>query len=66
MKESTNSTAPVKGNWNDQKAKLKVKFPTLTDADLRYEEGKKDEMLKKVQVKVGKTKQELAEIISAL
>ena len=66
----TNTTAtpsaPVKGSWNEQKSKLKTKFPTLTDADLRYEDGKKDEMLTKVQTKLGKTKEELQTVMSGL
>ena len=67
MSDLKNTTpAPAKGNWNDQKTKLKAKFSTLTDADLRYEEGKKDEMLTKVQTKLGKTKEELQSIISEL
>jgi uncharacterized protein YjbJ (UPF0337 family) len=57
---------PVKENWNEQIGKLKAKFPTLTDADLKFEEGKKDEMLKKLQVKLGKTKEELDLIFSTL
>jgi len=49
----------VKGNWNEQKGKLKQKFATLTDNDLMFEEGKKDEMLGKLQIKLGKSKEEL-------
>ena len=56
----------LKGNWNEQKAKLKKKFAVLTDNDLQYENGKKDEMLTKLQVKLGKTKEELHKIIEAL
>jgi uncharacterized protein YjbJ (UPF0337 family) len=56
----------VKGNWNEQKGKLKQKFAVLTDNDLMYESGKKDEMLGKIQVKLGKTKEELHAIIAAL
>jgi uncharacterized protein YjbJ (UPF0337 family) len=63
---STPSSAPVKSNWTEQKTKLKAKFPTLTDADVHYEDGKKDEMFNKIQVKLGKTKEELAAIISGL
>lgn len=66
MTNSTATSTPVTGNWNEQKGKLKAKFSTLTDSDLRYENGKKDEMLNKVQIKLGKTKEELAKIISAL
>ena len=61
----TNNTE-VKGNWNEQKGKLKQKFAVLTDNDLLFEEGKKDEMLGKLQTKLGKTKEELATIIAAL
>ena len=57
---------PVLDNWNDQKDKLKAQFPALTDEDLQFEEGKKDEMLEKVQLKLGKTKEEMALIISTL
>ena len=61
----TNMTV-VTGNWNEQKGKLKQKFAVLTDNDLLFEEGKKDEMLGKLQVKLGKTKEELNAIIGAL
>ena len=66
MTDSTITPVPVKGNWNEQKSKLKAKFSTLTDADLYYENGKKDEMFTKVEEKLGKTKEELATIIAAL
>jgi uncharacterized protein YjbJ (UPF0337 family) len=57
---------PAKGNWSEQKAKLKTQFPTLTDADLQYENGKKDEMFERIQTKLGKTKEELGTLIAAL
>lgn len=60
------NTTELKGNWNEQKGKLKQKFAQLTDNDLMFEEGKKDEMFGKIQVKLGKTKEELHEIINAL
>ena len=60
------NSAELKGKWNEQKGKLKQKFATLTDKDLLFEEGKKDEMLGKLQIKLGKTKEELHKIIAAL
>jgi uncharacterized protein YjbJ (UPF0337 family) len=60
------NTTEAKGNWNEQKGKLKKKFAILTDNDLMYEEGKKDEMYGKLQIKLGKTKEELRKIISEL
>jgi uncharacterized protein YjbJ (UPF0337 family) len=56
----------LKGNWNVQKGKLKQKFATLTDNDLMFEEGKKGEMLGKLQIKLGKTKEQMQAIISSL
>ena len=56
----------LKGNWNEQKGKLKQKFATLTDNDLLFAAGKKDEMLGKLQAKLGKTKEELNKIIESL
>ena len=58
-------TKETKGNWNELKGKLKQKFATLTDNDLMYEEGKRDEMLGKFQIKLGKTKEELNDILSS-
>jgi len=60
------NTTIVKGNWNEQKGKLKQKFAELTDNDLMYEQGKKDEMLGKIQTKLGKTKDEFTAIMAAL
>ena len=60
------NTTEIKGKWNEQKGKLKQKFAALTDNDLMYEEGKKDEMFGKLQTKLGKTKDELEKIIAAL
>ncbi len=60
------NTTEVKGNWNEQKGKLKQKFAILTDNDLLFTEGKKEEMFGRLQKKLGKTKQELQTIISGL
>jgi len=53
----------IKGTWNEQKGKLKKKFAVLTDNDLLYDEGRKNEMLGKLQKKLGKTKEELRKIM---
>lgn len=56
----------LKGNWNEQKGKLKQKFAVLTDNDLLFDEGKKEEMIGKLQIKLGKTKEQLDAIIAGL
>jgi len=58
--------AEIKGNWNEQKGKLKQKFAVLTDNDLLLLDGKKEELLGRLQIKLGKTKEELQKIISEL
>lgn len=46
--------------------KLKLKFTTLTDDDLKLIEGKKGEMIGRLQIKLGKTKEEMYNIIAVL
>jgi len=60
------NTIGLEGNWNQTKGKLKQKFATLTDNDLLLEEGKEDELLGRLQTKLGKTKEEIHKLISDL
>lgn len=60
------NTTELKGNWEKQKGKLKQKYAILTDDDLLFEEGKEDEMYGRLQIKLGKSKEELKKIISNL
>ena len=60
------NTLEAKGNWNEQKGKLKQKFAVLTDNDLMYEEGKRDEMIGRLQIKLGKSKEELQKLLEEL
>ncbi|MFT3747611.1 MAG: CsbD family protein [Agriterribacter sp.] len=56
----------LKGNWNDVKGKVKKAYADLTEDDLLYEEGKDDELLGRIQKKVGKTKEEVKSWIESL
>ncbi|WP_107038428.1 CsbD family protein [Brumimicrobium mesophilum] len=47
----------IKGNWNELKGKFKQKYADLTDDDLKYEEGKEDELIGKIQQKTGEAKE---------
>ncbi len=55
-----------KGTWNEQKSKLKQKFAALTDNDLLFEKGKKEEMIAKLQFTLGKSKEQLDAIFNAI
>lgn len=46
-----------KGNWNIAKGKLKQKFAQLTDDDLRYEDGREDELIGRIQKRTGETRE---------
>lgn len=56
----------IKGNWNEIKGKLKQKYGTLTDDDLTFAEGKEDEMLGRLQRKLGRSKEALRDEIQRL
>jgi uncharacterized protein YjbJ (UPF0337 family) len=56
----------LKGNWNELKGKLKQKYAELTDNDLLLVEGKHDELMGRIQIRLGKSKEELEKLISEL
>ncbi len=60
-----NSTG-LKGNWKEKKPRLKQKYAVLTDNDLLLEEGKSEELHRRLQKMPGKTKAEIHKIIEAL
>lgn len=49
----------VKGNWKEVKGKLQQEYAELTEDDLMYQEGKEDELIGRLQQKLGKTKEEI-------
>lgn len=49
----------TKGNWNEIKGKLKQKYAQLTDDDLTFAEGKEDELLGRLQQRLGRKKEEI-------
>ncbi len=55
-----------KGTWNEIKGKLKQSYGDLTDDDLVFAEGKDDELLGRLQKKLGKSKDEVRHMIEGL
>lgn len=53
----------IKGNWNEKKGKLKQEYADLTDNDLEYAEGKEEELVGRIQKRLGTSKQEAQDII---
>lgn len=56
-------TLQIKGKWNEIKGKLKQQYADLTDDDLLYEEGQEDKLIGKLQQKLGKTRDEVIEML---
>lgn len=56
----------LKGSWNETKGKLKQAYGDLSDDDLKYTEGQEDELVGKLQQKLGKTRDEVVKIIRDL
>ncbi len=56
----------IKGDWNVLKGKLKQQFGNLTDNDLLYLKGKEEELIGRIQQRIGKTKQEILDLIARL
>jgi uncharacterized protein YjbJ (UPF0337 family) len=54
------------GSWNEIKGKLKQQYGNLTDDDLLFSEGKEDQLLGRLQKKLGKTKDEVRQMIEKL
>ena len=55
-----------KGSWNEVKGKLKQKYGQLTDNDLTFADGKDEELLGRLQKRLGRSKEELRREIEAL
>lgn len=58
------NTLEMKGNWNIAKGKLKQKFAKLTDEDLRFSEGKRDELIGRIQKRTGETKEAIEKAVN--
>ena len=54
----------LKGSWDEIKGKLKQQYAQLTDEDLIYVEGKGDELVGKLQDKLGKGKAEVTKMLN--
>jgi len=56
----------LKGNWNVIKGRLKQKYANLTDDDLKYENGKDDELIGRIQKRTGQSREEIINYINSL
>ena len=66
IQQFATSTHSITENWYIQKAKLKKRYPILSDNDLSYDEVKNGTIWTKLKIKFGFKKEELQKIISEI
>lgn len=66
MSSNSSTQLKLRGSWNELKGKIKQQYADLTDDDLKYEEGKDDELVGRLQKKTGKTKDQVIDWIQRL
>jgi uncharacterized protein YjbJ (UPF0337 family) len=54
----------IKGNWNVIKGKIKKQYGNLTSDDLTYIEGKSEELIGRLQKKLGKSRKKVIDMIN--
>jgi uncharacterized protein YjbJ (UPF0337 family) len=68
MMSTSTSTSPtrlnLKGNWNLVKGKLKQTYGELTDDDLTYMEGQEDELVGRIQKRIGATASDVRHLLN--
>lgn len=55
----------MRGNWKKQSDLLKKNFSALTDADLEFEKGEEKKLLRKLEIRLDKKREEVIEIIKS-
>jgi hypothetical protein len=53
----------ISGDWKRQADNLKVKYPQLTDSDLKFQSGREDDLLERVEARLHKKREEVINII---
>nr|WP_231402725.1 CsbD family protein [Hymenobacter guriensis] len=60
------SSLKLKGDWNEAKGKLRQQYAQLTDEDLEYAEGQEEDLVGRLQQKLGKGKREITKLLNEL
>jgi hypothetical protein len=61
--ENSGEIFKITGNWENPSKYLKSEFSQLTNSDLKFETGKENELLDKVQSKLNKKREEIINLI---
>lgn len=61
--KKANENFKITGDWNKQSKQLKEKYSHLTDSDLKFESGKEDDLVRRVETRLNKNREEVINII---
>ncbi|MBN8566323.1 MAG: hypothetical protein J0M25_06265 [Flavobacteriales bacterium] len=53
----------IEGDWSQQAKELKKKFPTLTDSDVKFERGREEDLIKRMESRLHKNREEVILIL---
>ncbi len=62
-KNKVNENFKITGNWQPQSKLLQEKYSQLTAADLEFEPGKEEELIKRVETRLNKKREEVINIL---
>ncbi len=57
--ENSKSSNNTLANWTELRGRIKKEFPNLTDTDLQFMAKGKNELIGRLQIKSGKTKDQI-------
>lgn len=60
----TDQSFKITGDWSKQSKLIKAKYAQLTDEDLKFESGKENDLLKRVESRLNKPREEVINIIN--
>ena len=67
MSETTETTGgetfKINGDWELQSKQLIETYSQLTEADLKLEPGKENELIRRIEVKLGKKREDVIELL---
>ncbi|XZF14504.1 hypothetical protein ACTHGU_00055 [Chitinophagaceae bacterium MMS25-I14] len=63
LNNKTDADFKITGNWPEQSKQLKETYKQLTDSDLKFETGKENELINRLETKLNKKRGEVIDII---
>ncbi|MEQ8705077.1 MAG: general stress protein CsbD [Phaeodactylibacter sp.] len=64
--EKKQESFKMTGDWKNLSKQMKAKYDQLTDSDLKFETGKENDLLKRIESRLHKSREEVVSIIRKL